>query len=453
MTRRLLLALAALAVSGSDLRAQISFDRSQIPTRTTLERVGLERHWMGVVPLTASERVLSLNLDGELLFAQTSSGQFHVFNGETGQYLWSKDLAVPTASALQASVAGRFVVVASVNHLYCLERDTGRQIWHVILESSAASPTSADEDFAYVGLNDGKVLAYTIQDYNADQKRPGLSLSAGKQAWAWKTKGKVTGRVIPTEHLVAFASQDGRAVVAIKKSEDYRPIEQLFRFRTGGPISASMTPLGTRTLLIPSEDGNLYATDLFNGKTRWIFPSGSPIDRSPLVAQGDVYVRNSLGQVSNLDPETGQVRWTENLGEGHFLAAGATRLYILNGDGELAIGDRATGAILMDGRATSGAGLHLGDYRVTLANRVNDRLYLCTTSGLVLCLREAGKLQPTSLIDPKAEPFGTKPEGGEDLTPPPSPPATDKPDADDPASPKTEKPEEPATSDDPFGSR
>ena len=49
----------------------------------------------------------------------------------------------------------------------------------------------------------------------------------------------------------------------------------LYRFAAGGPISASMGTFGTRTLLVPSADKNLYAVDLFTAETKWTFPSGA----------------------------------------------------------------------------------------------------------------------------------------------------------------------------------
>ena len=47
-----------------------------------------------------------------------------------------------------------------------------------------------------------------------------------------------------------------------------------------------------------------------------------------------------------------------------------------------------------------------------LTNNLNDRLYMATPSGLVICLREIGQLQPRPLRDPKQPPFGYIPPEG-----------------------------------------
>ena len=69
------------------------------------------------------------------------------------------------------------------------------------------------------------------------------------------------------------------------------------------------------------------------------------------------------------------------------------------------------------------AGLNLREFGLSMLNRFDDRLYLGTDSGLVLCLREIGATQPRLLRDPKALPFGYIPPEGIKLTPPPVPAA------------------------------
>jgi len=60
-------------VAGASARAQMPFPVDLVPTRTALERLGLERQWFGVVPLTETERLLKISLTEGLLFAQTNN--------------------------------------------------------------------------------------------------------------------------------------------------------------------------------------------------------------------------------------------------------------------------------------------------------------------------------------------------------------------------------------------
>src|SRR5262249_34986156 len=59
------------------------------------------------------------------------------------------------------------------------------------------------------------------------------------------------------------------------------------------------------------------------------------------------------------------------------------------------------------------AGLNLREYTVSLTNYHNDRIYLATPSGSLLCLREPGQVNPYELRDPKQPRFGILPEASE----------------------------------------
>ena len=63
MSRRLALVLAPLllGMAGPWAQAQTAASSSQIPSRTSLARLGLERNWMIVVPLSGDERVLRIS--------------------------------------------------------------------------------------------------------------------------------------------------------------------------------------------------------------------------------------------------------------------------------------------------------------------------------------------------------------------------------------------------------
>lgn len=428
MSRRLPLALILIGLAGVAAPAQEPFHRSMIPTRSALGRLGMESQWMAVVPLgSVQERVLLINRDDDILFAQTNRSNLHVFNANTGQYLWGASLGRrATRSARPASANSDMVFATSSDTLYALHKPSGHEIWtrtlgfsmgsqvNAIREQLPSTATACDEELAMVGLRTGKLVAYTVRDHSQDNPR---GFSAGTQAWAWQTEGVMTGRPIPAGKLVAFASADHRVYVAFQEERTL-----LYRFLTGGPITASMGTYGTRTLIVPSEDNNLYAIDLFDGETKWIFPSGAPIDQEPLVAGKDVLVINRQGLLSNVDAESGQARWTGPTGGADLLAVSGSRVYLRNSEsGDLVLFDRASGRLLADARATrERAGLDLRAYTLAPTNDVDDRLYMATPSGLVVCLREANSRRPMPLRDPSEPAFGSPPLD-EPVTPPDSP--------------------------------
>jgi len=91
--------------------------------------------------------------------------------------------------------------------------------------------------------------------------------------------------------------------------------------RTGGAVDATPVISGS-TLFTPSTDGNIYATSLachganfgiICGPT--VFADlGTPIESSPVVVNGVMYVGADNGRLYAIDATTGAVRWTLSTG-------------------------------------------------------------------------------------------------------------------------------------------
>ena len=54
--------------------------------------------------------------------------------------------------------------------------------------------------------------------------------------------------------------------------------------------------------------------------------------------------------------------------------------------------------------------MDLKNYTTRMTNSQNDRIYMATEDGILLCLRELGKVAPTPLRDPSLPKFGTTPQ-------------------------------------------
>jgi hypothetical protein len=215
------------------------------------------------------------------------------------------------------------------------------------------------------------------------------------------------------QHMVAFGSSDGRVYVVLNDHQT-----MLYRIRTGGAIGDGLGAYGTRTLLIPSADNNLYAVDLLTADNQWVFPSGAPIHQSPLVADEDILVINESGTLTSLEPATGTPKWQAVTPEATLLSMSPGRVYLRSWAKDLIVIDRASGKVLADSAATfQRAGLNLREFDLSMLNRYDDRLCLGTNSGMIVCLREIGSNQPKPIRDPKALPFGYIPPEGLRKTP------------------------------------
>lgn len=353
---------------------------------------------------------------GALLAAQTNQANLHVFDAESGQYLWTAGLGAPTATVRPIAVNANYIYVTNGLDLIALDRRTGQQVWVARLEALASSAPAADEDAVAIGLVSGKLVAFAARDLAESGDVGNTPRRMGKFLWAWQTGGKLTGRPDFAGRLLAWGSHDGKVYVAITN-----PTSLLLRYLTAGPVSASLGNFGTRSLIVPSEDNNVYSIDLFTGDTNWTVPTGAPVAQEPLVASAagteggpgaTAYIINRDGLLFALNAVNGETYWSRSSFNGKLLTVGEKRIYLSTPFHDLFIIGRADGAVVSSPRETfDRAGLNLRDYTITITNRINDRLYFVSPSGSMLCLREMGKTIPAPLRDAKLPPFGTIPQG------------------------------------------
>lgn len=397
--------------------AQMPLARGTIPGRAPLERVGLERIWYTVVPLVETERLSMISRTPDMLFAQTTYARVHAFDPETGRLLWTASVGERAGAARGVAANSYAVFATNANMLYGLDRGTGRRLWEVNLGTLPSSTPACDESRVIVGMSSGMLSAHRLK--YVDNKGVEHLYPKPQPLWSYHAGTAIRTRPLPAESLVAFGGGDKKAWVVMADEPTV-----LFRLATGGAIGEGLGAYGTRTLMIPSGDNNLYAVDLITAQPLWNFSSGAPIFQEPLVAREDVYVINTAGALSSLDPKNGEVRWTIPTQDGQLVSVTPTKVYLRSFNLDLFVVDRATGKMVVDPSGSYlRAGLNLREHNVNIVNRFNDRMYFATRSGVILALREIGQVQPYLLRDPKQRPFGYIPPEGVNLTPSPTPTA------------------------------
>jgi outer membrane protein assembly factor BamB len=409
MPRRLALACLALSLTIGTAQAQVPFGTHTIPARRALARVNLDLQFTSVVPLVGAEKLIQLSIDDGMMFAQTNHANFYAFDAETGRYLWGAHLGTITTKAQPAAVNSTAVFVTNSNEIFGLDRKTGRQMWKIVLTDQPSSSTAADDERVMVGLESGKLVVYDAQ--------------TGAEKWNIQSNERVTSHPIMAFKVVAFGSEDKKLYCARMDNS-----KLLWRFATGGPIVAPLGRHGIRTLLVPSSDRALYSVDLFTGLGNWAVPTGASVEQEPLVADNDVYVVNVEGDLTAIDIPSGTARWSTSTLGGRLISVSATKVYLESHDEDLFVVDRASGKIIYDPATTfHRIGLNFRDYDLGPTNHFDDRIYLGTSHGLVVCLREISQVKPRPTRDPKMKPFGyIPPEGYPDPTsplPPVTPPA------------------------------
>jgi len=292
--------------------------------------------------------------------------------------------------------------------LYALDRSSGAPQWQLSLPGGLTTQPLADEEQVFLFTGTGVVYAYrpatveTLADVAPFAMPPSygqrdLSVKRDQQfvqevrpvpQWDSTTRLRLDLTAAQSPDLVLVPGPGGELLgLAKRPKEDRRP--EAYRFPLETSLPAGPGAFGT-TAYFPGRDGYAYAFDMTKARIVWRQLVGtSPLTRTPVVSEQDVFVVSEREGMSRLDRETGTPLWRIPVGNrlqsaqaeaAVFLSASPKFVYALDRSGRLLVLDRARGFVL--------SRFDVRDYVVPVVNEQTDRLYLAANSGLLLCLRD-----------------------------------------------------------------
>ncbi len=211
MFRRLvpLWVIVSTIMAGGSAQAQMPFPVDLVPTRTALERLGLERQWFGVIPLVETERLMKITLAGgsavcpdRLCHASTRSTPSRA--GCSGRLNSGNERASPAGSRPTRSRS----IVTNANIFHALDKKTGRPIWQHNLGTIPTSTPACDEDLVMVGLTSGKICWLSTSSKSTRQGNESILTDADPRPGAGTRAARFSpGRCRPASSRLRF---DGR---------------------------------------------------------------------------------------------------------------------------------------------------------------------------------------------------------------------------------------------------
>ncbi len=364
-----------------------------LPSQSMLARYGLVRAWWGQATLNPTrERVRYLVVDEDTLYVQSELGIVTAFDAESGRRLWAIRLGRSDLPSLPLVSNNDTVLVVVGIHLYALNKLDGEPLWELRLPGYPSTSPGVDDRQIYVGTLDGSVYAFDlrrIRQYYEERLLP--QFSAETINWRYQAAREVTTPPVSTGRSVKFASLD-QSLYAIGTLDR----KLLWQFETDEPVSAPLA-VGDGRVYLASQDFNFYCINAETGQVRWHFITGLPILQAPRVIGDDVFIIPDHGGLFCLSADTGREKWPADEQVVRFLAASKSTVYAADELGNVLLLNRKTGE-------RAGV-LPLRGYKVQLSNDRTDRLFLATTSGRVICIREQAQEFPLYYMHPERRPI------------------------------------------------
>lgn len=252
---------------------------------------GTNGKYVRLTPAVTYDRVFVAGVDGNV-------AALNAFNGKR---IWEKDLKDPITTAPELG-DGKVYVGTAKGKFYALDASTGKQVWKVKLPN---------QSYAEPGYGDGLILAKTIDD-----KVVAMSAKDGSTQWTYE--------------------------------EDAPPMI----------LQTSSRPVVSGNVVINGfSDGKLVLLSLYDGKLIWekqIADSSGVsavsqmvgISADPVQKEGTIYVASYQGNLSAVEPSSGDIIWTHKLSAYSGVAATEDEVFVSDARGYLWAFSRSTGEVL-----------------------------------------------------------------------------------------------------------
>ena len=305
------------------------------------------------------------------LVAASNDGAIQSLNAETGETLWTNAVGDYRLPSLGPGVNDQYVTLINGKDMYVFDLMTGRVLGKRRLSESASSAPQPIGSLIYVPGIIGTLHAYEGDDFEADPitlrfsgtLTSSVTASTDRRFVAWPNKNHV------------YIAQAGRRLTLWSRLESSASFRSLPQPTADGFVTVA-------------SNGMVYRTNLSQFESIvWRQNLATQVTIPPLVARGLVLVVSDIGDGYALDEESGEVRWTCDATDiRNFLAVTEKRVYAQRKAGQLVSIDRATGKVV---------GSLNRAYARGVVNTINDRVFLESETGSILCLREPEAVEQT----------------------------------------------------------
>jgi hypothetical protein len=434
-------AVAAVGIAAGPLAAQ---EPISLPDNQELGRYGMKRSWSVQVPILSREKVVNLlvhegtvlvdqedeltrmeadikagrkrdpNAPREfkrqreaLLFVATDHGVLHCLEADTGAMRWTQRIAAEGDVTYRPAITDKYVYATSGSKLMRLDKQSGRMLITRDLPSVANAGPAANDRFVFAVCGNS-LWCYEVPDPKFEGKSMGgAGLGAEKFVPDPVNGGKAFNIKIPPGQTRRFEKFPSPWHYSLDVMFNTAPI--LFKgnvvaVASNGILTSFRQEFGERTVIhrnghnvvaplgimdhfvyMASSDFAVYCIDIRNGRELWRYPSGYPVKHQPVPFASEVLLITEGGGLTSLDNKHGEPLWTNDQMR-RLVAVSKEHIFAADRHNVVQVLRRKNGGVL--------GSLPLKDFSVSPINQFNDRLYMASPEGLVLCLHEISSPEP-----------------------------------------------------------
>lgn len=249
-----------------------------------------------------------LSVANGIVYVTSGFNQAYALSAADGKQLWVSELPAPARSA-PTVISGRAFIITADSRLICLSAENGEILWEYqgISEMAGLTGTAApaaDSDIVVPAFSSGEIYALRIENGSVAWSD---NLSPVRRYSGMDDLVEIRGLPVIAREVVIAISFGGR-MVAI----DTRSGERIWARSIGG----AQTPWVTGDYIyVVTSDSELVALSRMSGQVVWVnaLPAYEDLKdrddpiiwRGPVMANDQVILVGSNGQVRQFDPRSG----------------------------------------------------------------------------------------------------------------------------------------------------
>ncbi|MEZ6061259.1 MAG: PQQ-binding-like beta-propeller repeat protein [Planctomycetaceae bacterium] len=417
-----LLLLSCIAVIGEPRTIA-----AEVPSADQLQQLGLETKWQGQAVLDVSrDEVRYVTSDEDVIVVQSTAGVVSVFNAEDGRRRWAAQAGRNDEPSQPAVTSDRYVLVVAGPVIYGYDKFTGDQVIehrlpHLPGAGSGVGTIARDDvryDYLYVPLSEGSVYAYELRTLLHLNRYGTLPPQVARPfLWRFICKEPIAEPPVFAEESVLVATKSRSLHIL---NPEGKSLYQLMLNESATTPMATVRDSESSSVLLATGNNLLYDIKLERpagtrtvSEVSWTLPMDRTVTERPVPVGNHVFVTTTGGGLHDIDRDTG--RPVQLPGEGgrtaDWYVAGMAGVVAVSKDRVYAVD--VTNRLVAIDRATADAGnpdhwVSVDSFEHRFRNAVTDRIYLISSAGEVVCLREQGSEFATYHQNPEKEPIAVE---------------------------------------------